>query len=152
LQTQQSLNQTPRANHIKSTKTKTTSNQDHGIFANKNEEESGQEVGKTHHQKLIPTVRVGHSRSQLSSTALKNHLEKNGKDPDISQHKRDQLKAEIEAITQNISKEPTTVAKMLPRLRDTSKTTNTPGVIKTSKGAWLQSEETRELGEEHPQT
>jgi hypothetical protein len=37
-------------------------------------------------------------------------------------------------------------------LRDTSKTTNTPGVIKTSKGAWLQSEETRELGEEHPQT
>jgi hypothetical protein len=68
----------------------------------------------------------------------------------VPQHKRDQLKAEIEAITQAISKELTTVGKMLPRLRATSKITNMMREIKTSKGAWLCSEETPELGKEEP--
>jgi hypothetical protein len=42
------------SNQIKSTKT--TSDRDHGIFNNKNEEETGQKASKTHHQKLIPTA------------------------------------------------------------------------------------------------
>jgi hypothetical protein len=42
------------------------------------------------------------------------------------------------------------VAKTLPRLRDMSKTTNMQGAVKTSKGAWLCSEETGELGKEEP--
>jgi hypothetical protein len=82
--------------------------------------------------------------------ALENHLEKNVTDEDIPQHERDQLRAETEAIIQDIYKELTTVAKTLPRLRDTSKTTNMQGAIQTLKGAWLYSEETRELGKGEP--
>ncbi len=75
---------------------------------------------------------------------LEKHLEKNAKDEDIPQVERDQHRTEVEAIINDISKELTTVGKMLPRLRDISKATNMPGAMKTLKGLWLYSEETRE--------
>ncbi len=58
-----------------------------------------------------------------------NHLEKNVKDEDIPQVERDQFRAEAEAITNDISKELTTVGKTPPRLRDMSKATNMPGAL-----------------------
>ena len=87
---------------------------------------------------------------KASARGLWNHLEKNAKDEDIPQVERDQFRAEIEAIIHDISKELTTVGKTLPRLRDISKVTNMPGAMKASKGAWLYSEEIRELGVEEP--
>ena len=81
---------------------------------------------------------------------LDSHLKENVKDEDIPQHTREQLRAELMSISQDTSEENTTVGKTLPRLRDTSRTTNMPGATKTLKGVWLYSEEVRELGKEEP--
>ena len=88
---------------------------------------------------------------KASARGLEKHLEKHAKDEDIPQVERDQFRAEVEAIINDISKELTTVGNTLvPRLIEISKVTNMPDAMKASKGAWLYSEEIRELGVEEP--
>jgi hypothetical protein len=109
-------------------------------------------------KKLVKPITRSSNKPFESDTAevkalvrgLENHLEKNVKDEDIPQVERNQLRAEIEAITHDVSKEITTVGKILPRLRDISRATNMPGAMKTLKGVWLYSEEVRKLGKEEP--
>ena len=107
-------------------------------------------------KKLVKPITRSSNKPFESDTAevkalarrLEKHLEKHAKDEDTPQVERDQCRTEVEAIINDISKELTTVGKMRPRLRDTSKATNMPGTMKTLKGSWLCSEETRELGKE----
>jgi hypothetical protein len=76
-------------------------------------------------------------------STLENHLVTDEK---ITQDEREQLGSEIQKIAEDVSREQTTVGKILPRLRDIARTTNLPGASKTTKGIWLYSEEIREKG------
>jgi hypothetical protein len=62
----------------------------------------------------------------------------------LKKHSEEKAKEETKGISDDSFKERTTVGRVLPRLRDMASFAKLPGASKTSRGAWMQSEETRE--------
>ena len=77
--------------------------------------------------------------------ALEHHLANNVTNRDMPQLKRQELRAEIKAISEDTSKEQKTVAEGLDPLRRMVNFSKLPGSRKTAKGVWLHTDETRKL-------
>jgi hypothetical protein len=72
------------------------------------------------------------------------------KEEKIPKNEQEQLRTEIRGTKDNLAKEHTTVAKILPRLRHIASVINVPGASKTSKGTWLCSKDIRAGTRQNP--